>query len=56
MSANKKHYDELLELLAKAELAARNGQWATCGTWAKNATERAYQIAKESLAAVRQWP
>lgn len=42
----KQYYNELLALLAKAELAARNGEWLTCGTLAKNVTNRAYEIGK----------
>ena len=45
-------YDELFELLSKAELAARNGEWATCGTWAKNATSLAYCYAEDERTGV----
>ena len=45
VSADRKAlYDELLQLLCKSELAARNGEWMTCGTWAKNVMNRAYEI------------
>ena len=46
---NKVLYNEMLDLLSKSELAARNGQWMTCGTWAKNAMDRAYEIANVEL-------
>jgi hypothetical protein len=36
-------YNELFELLHKAELAARNGEYMTCGTWCKNAMNKAYE-------------
>ena len=44
ISDRKALYDELLQLLCKSELAARNGEWMTCGTWAKNVMNRAYEI------------
>lgn len=47
----KARYDALFELMARAELAARNGQWMTCGTWAKSVTALAYEYgnAEEAL-------
>lgn len=42
--SRKKIYEELLQLLCRAELAARNGEWMTCGTWAKKVMNRAYEI------------
>ena len=44
-------YDELLQLLCKSELAARNGEWMTCGTWAKNVMNRAYEIGNAEVRA-----
>ena len=41
-------YEKLLELLQWAELAARNGQWATCGTWAEQARKFAWEV-KEAI-------
>lgn len=40
-------YAELFEIIAKAELAARNGQWMTCGTCGKQLTELAYKYGNE---------
>jgi len=37
-------YDELLELLHKAEMEARNGAWATCGSWCRNAMKMAFKF------------
>jgi len=47
MKERKEIYQELLDLLSKSELAARNGEWMTCGTCAKNAMDKAYEYGKE---------
>ena len=39
-------YNQLFELLSKAELAARNGEWKTCGTWARRVMELAFDFGK----------
>lgn len=40
-------YREMLDLLAKAEMAARNGQWGTCHTACRNAGYVALKWHKE---------
>ena len=39
---NLEKYEALVELLMQAELAARNYEWQTCGTYARQAMELAY--------------
>lgn len=40
-------YIEMLDLLSKAEMSARNGQWGTCYTACKNAGDTALKWHKE---------
>jgi len=40
-------YMEMLDLLSKAEMAARNGQWGTCHTACKNAGDIALKWHQE---------
>lgn len=42
-------YNEVFDLLSKAELAARNGQWFTCGTWCKHASDVAFRHSKDPI-------
>ncbi len=49
-------YDEILELLSNAELAARNGGWATCSTFAKLAAAKAEEFAKYKRAFIPEIP
>lgn len=41
-------YREMLDLLAEAEMAAKNGQWGTCYTACKNAGDVALKWHKET--------
>lgn len=40
-------YEKILELLQRAELTARNGEWATCGTWAEQVRKFAWEAKEE---------
>jgi len=46
--SNEDKHRELLDLLCQAELAARNGQWATCGIWTKKTMELAFEFDEAS--------
>jgi hypothetical protein len=37
-------YKHILNLLLEAELAARNGQWKTCGTYCRRAMDAAFAV------------
>jgi len=37
-------YKHILNLLLEAELAARNGQWKTCGTYCRRAMAAAFAV------------
>jgi len=41
---DKEKYKRILELLMNAELAARNDLFETCGTYAKQAAEEAWNL------------
>lgn len=47
MNDPKSKYMGMLDLLSKAEMAARNGQWGTCYTACKNAADAALKWHKE---------
>jgi len=42
-----KKYSELFDLLSQSELAARNGEWATCASYAKLVTELGFKYSRE---------
>lgn len=41
---SKETYMYILDLLLDAELAARNGQWKTCGTYCHRAMDAAFKV------------
>ncbi len=47
MKKTSPEYETILLLLSKAEMAARNEEWKTCGSMCRRCMEKAFQIAKE---------
>ena len=49
MPTDPEFYAEILDLLIQAELAARNHEWATCGTASRRAMEAAFKRHEELI-------